>query len=125
MKIFNDPEKYSQKVNFVDKNNVLVGYDMGQNCCEHADFFFSEEVPTEIDQGKLDVEKLALEKFVFDPTFMQENQIVDLDAGGSVTFMLKSGRKKLYLTLFNCHNGYYGHGFIFKIGEEIVKDGYL
>lgn len=125
MKIFNDLTLYREKVNFVDENNVFVGYDMGQVCCEHADFFFSREIPTIIDEGKLEIEKLDLSRFVFDTTFIQENQLVDLDEGGSVTFLLKSGEEKLYLTLFNCHNGYYGHGFVFKIGDEIQKEEYL
>ena len=36
MKIFED----NIKVNFVDENNVFVGYDMRQSCCEQAGYFF-------------------------------------------------------------------------------------
>ena len=27
------------KINFVDKNNVVLGYDMNQDCCENANWF--------------------------------------------------------------------------------------
>ena len=30
-----------EKINFIDENNVFVGYDLGQNCCENASWFIS------------------------------------------------------------------------------------
>ena len=36
------------KVNFVDENNVILGYDMNQNCCEDADWFIT---PRDLRQG--------------------------------------------------------------------------
>lgn len=50
----------------------------------------------------------------------------ELDAGGMVAFKLVNGAgDEKYLHLFNCHNGYYGHGFEFKVGDEVVKEGCL
>ena len=45
MKIFEGKESsWSDKVNFVDGNDVFVGYDLGQCCCENADWFISEKI---------------------------------------------------------------------------------
>ncbi len=30
-----------------------------------------------------------------------------------------------YLHLYNYHNGYYGHGFQFKVGEKVIAEGGL
>lgn len=47
MKIFEDRE---YKVNFVDVNNVLVGYDLSQSCCEYAGWYImnrqTEDLPS-------------------------------------------------------------------------------
>ncbi len=40
MKIFLEEDV---RVNFVDKNNVFVGYSLSQNCCENADYFISKQ----------------------------------------------------------------------------------
>jgi len=125
MKIFNDGNGWNSKVNFVDSNNVFVGYDMAQDCCEHADFFFSREIPTEINQNKVEHDSLDLENYAFNTAFLKENGLSDLDKGGSVTFLLENGEEELYLTIFNSHNGYYGHGFEFKIGDDVIKEGTL
>ena len=48
MKIFNKLEKngWGRKVNFVDENNVVLGYDMSQDCCERAGWFIAEYINT-------------------------------------------------------------------------------
>ena len=47
MKIFDQVAPFGDKVNFVDENNVVVGYEMSQDCCEFASWFISEEKITE------------------------------------------------------------------------------
>jgi len=36
MKIFLNEKELETKINFVDDNNVFVGYDLTQQCCENA-----------------------------------------------------------------------------------------
>lgn len=126
MKIFEgDNSSWAEKVNFVDDNDVFVGYDIGQSCCEDAGYFIADKVtPYKYDMeqdGRPDVED-----YVFDKDFFERIPSGDLDSGGMVAFRLISDQKPdLYLHLYNSHNGYYGHGFEVKHGGETVKDDYL
>jgi hypothetical protein len=131
MKIFDKAGEWSTKVNFVDENNVLVGYDMSQCCCEHAFWFISDSVlkecPEEIEKGE------DLGEYSFDPDFFEEyNELKGydgdydmLDQGGVAVFKLTNGTQDKYLHLVNCHNGYYGHGFTMEIGDEVKREGCL
>lgn len=129
MKIFNREETFSEKVNFADENNVCLGYDMSQSCCEDADWFISEKEENHVygsDRNHIGLQGLNVESYVFDPKYFVEVEAAsDLDAGGMVRFRLVSGKKELFLHIYNNHNGYYGHGFSFKIGEKLKNEGYL
>jgi hypothetical protein len=46
MKKFED----NGKINFVDENNVFMGYDMERSCCEVADWFISPKEENEINK---------------------------------------------------------------------------
>lgn len=114
---------WSEKVNFIDKNDVFVGYDMSQDCCEDAGYVFLTEpemygnFDTQIEEDTLD-----LEGYIFDIDYFEDYGDLDLegskerwnslDAGGQVFFKLISeGKPDIYLSIYNSHNGYYGHGF--------------
>ena len=134
MRVFdsNIKNEWDTKVNFVDENNVFVGYDTGQHCCEHASWYVSEQ-PTpyvynfrqKTGEELPEQNKEGLEGFVFDPTYFETLDSPDLDDGGMVVFRMVNGDKVLFLHLFNCHNGYYCHGFEAKIGDEKWKEGSL
>jgi len=116
------------KVNFVDKNNVFVGYDLSQNCCEYANWFISESKENKVhDEQYYEIKRkeLNIEDYVFDTKFFEEVDSPDVEQGGMVRFRLIGNKKKLFLHLFNCHNGYYGHGFEFKINDKVIKEDYL
>lgn len=124
MKIFNDKKDWSTKVNFVDENNVFVGYDTDQSCCEHADWFISDKPENEIQERDDTPEKM--EGWQFDREYFQEvESSSDLDEGGMVRFRLSNGKEEKFLHLFNCHNGYYGHGFTFGVGDTVEREGCL
>jgi|WetSurSiteA1Bulk_404760.scaffolds.fasta_scaffold207046_1 hypothetical protein len=111
MKIFeNKADSWEDKVNFVDDNNVFVGYDMGQSCCEYADWFISTSEKDDIQEDKGII--TGLEDYLFDTNYFAEVPSKVLDEGSMVRFKLISKNKPdLYLHLFNSHNGYYSHGF--------------
>lgn len=120
-------ESWENKTNFVDKNNVVLGWDMSQNCCESFGVIFSREIPTsrKEDDPPYPSER-ELEPYVFDPSFCVNNSIVEeyADQGGSRTFKLTDGDAVLYLTIYNHHNGYYSHGFTLDVGgKRIIDDG--
>lgn len=120
IKIFNKEAEWTTKLNFVDENNVLVGYDYEQNCCEDFGWYISE---LEVDGRSINQSnEQDLVDYVFDSTFC--NYIENLTE--EVVFkLIAKDKPDLYLHLYNYHNGYYAHGFTFKIGENIIKEGYI
>lgn len=112
------------KINFVDENNVYVGYDLRQDCCEDADWFLHRDRCAKINPAG--AEEPDLTTFRFDPDFFEDVlECTGLDEGGMVRFRLTDGTETLYLHLYNCHNGYYGHGFTMEIGGKVMQQGTL
>ena len=116
MKIFLN----GSKVNFVDDNNVLLGFDYSQCCCEQFGWFIQDTISEEADHTA-ESEVIPAESYEgwnFDPKWY---------GGGNdmaVFKIVKDGKEK-YLHIYNHHNGYYGHGFEFKEGNEILQQGCL
>jgi hypothetical protein len=116
------------KVNFVDDNNVMLGYDTEQFCCEQADWFIADSPKKEIiERAEGDIPELS--GYSFDPSFFMEirpSECERLDNGTMVIFKIinKDGLAK-FIHLYNCHNGYYGHGFTFDFGKNNVREGCL
>ena len=135
MKIFKDNTEYSRRVNFVDSQNVLVGFDYESHCCESFGWFLSREKPNEITGAvpflaRVDSADIAnLEDYVFstDETLkMTARDEGDFgDYKNMVVFELVPAKTKdgwyspdLYLVLYNHHNGYYSHGFTVDVGGK-------
>lgn len=130
MKIFDKNEGWGSKVNFVDDHNVLLGYDLSQCCCESADWFITKtQRPTMKEYEALNKDLKGIEDFSFDRSFFRQEGSIDgenpLDAGEIATFRLHREGDEAFLHLFNCHNGYYSHGFTFAEGNEIIQEGSL
>lgn len=116
------------KVNFIDENDIFVGYDTYQCCCENAGWFIADSVMNTdelLDEfldspfGKITPD---VEDFVFDPSYGETFTSV-LDDGGIAVFRLvNSDGYAIFLHLYNAHNGYYGHGFE---SNTILGDGGL
>lgn len=124
MKIFNKTEHWNEKVNFVDSNNVVLGYDMSQHCCENADWQISNSPDYNDDDATVYSEDMNLEGYVFDREFF-----LDGDCGHDygtqwVSFkIVHEFENDLYITLTNCHNGYYSHGFEFSQDDDVIESG--
>ena len=101
------------RVNFIDENDIFVGYDLAQLCCEFAGYFFSYRDDEEFSYaGNSVIEKEELCDYVFDTKFFKNVDVNFEIEGGQVCFRLTSqGKKDIYLHLYNSHNGYYAHGF--------------
>jgi hypothetical protein len=126
MRVFNgDEDGFDAKVNFVDENNVFLGYDIYEMCCEYAGWFIDDvphssgEIPSPLPQPK------DFPGWVFDTAYFSCVHGDRLDDGGMAIFRIVKGEEEKFVHLFNCHNGYYGHGFDFKIGEETIRQGGL
>lgn len=123
MKVFLSKDGY--KTNFADDNNMLVGFDSYQCCCENFGWFFSsikEDQPGTINNLSPD----SMDGFNFVNEKPARGCFTGYDYGGdSATFRLNNGGIQAYLTIYNHHNGYYSHGFTFVDGDTEVCEGYL
>lgn len=126
MKVFD----FNGKINFVDENNVFLGYSLEQSCCENAGWFISDKIESTIIEENTEIEQddPKLDGYVFDTTFFKEAEATeDFDDGGMVIFRIykvtypKPFPEK-FIHLYNVHNGYYGHGFAFSVPNNI-QDG--
>lgn len=113
MKIFHK----GYRMNFVDNNNVFVGWDDSTDCCERHDW--------ELEPSNLTPEEL--EDYNWDPEFFEEGHAGDeCESGGFVRFRAtNSVGEELFLTLSNYHNGYYSHGFTMHGGQGVIHYGSL
>lgn len=125
MKIFNN-ESWSEKVNFVDENNVVVGYDMSQHCCENAGYYFTGDEPHEKQavetRDDKDPPESELAPYRFDPEWFRELSMV-YDGGACAFRLTAPNLPDKYLVLFNSHNGYYSHGFTMEVGGVQKREG--
>lgn len=130
MKVFDRDGKY----NFVDENNVFVGFDAYQDCCEDFGYAFTREIPKrpeqeekwidDVPQSDKDLDKDDFPGYNFDRDFFKELDF-NLDGGGAVAFKLNGPEGPIYLTLYNSHNGYYSHGFTMTHNGITLQSDYL
>lgn len=137
MKVYHQNEAWPSKVNFVDQNNLFVGYDTEQLCCEHADWYISSEpfgYKGDVPQSPVP-DGLDLEPYAFDPEWFMDlgadGSSSWCDEGGAAAFrLIAPNAQHVYLTIFNAHNGYYSHGFEFGEGKQegeyrVIREGSL
>lgn len=121
MKIF----RKDYKINFVDDQNVLLGFDFEESCCENFGYILSREIPTD-ENSDSDVDESSLDGFNFDCNFFQaKSNAREWDEGGMAIFRLTKDDEEIFLTLYNFHNGYYSHGFNMEVNGTKLRDGSL
>jgi hypothetical protein len=106
------------KANFVDANDVLVGFDASQSCCESFGWFYSDTVPQRVQDGPAPSD---LDAYIFDPEFFHRIDRTQDDS--MVVFKLLHGTKVLYLCLHNTNGTYYSHGFHLEVGGKMLRGG--
>jgi len=120
MRIFHKTESWNSKVNFVDENDRFVGFDTDQYCCEDADWFIADTPQSTTQEDAIQPEEMA--GWLFDPDFFEEVNGGEFDQGGMVIFRMCKGGEEKFLHLYNCHNGYYSHGFTSGQGDVTERN---
>jgi len=126
MRIFHKSESWSDKINFIDENNVVMGYDLSESCCEHADWFISDKQAFEpiARENTEDGTPEDMPGWNFDRSFFREIENISVfDEGSMVIFRITKGDSEKFIHIFNCHNGYYHHGFEFSDNGITIKQG--
>lgn len=121
MKIFKNVG-YSGNINYLDKNGFAVGWGGGGECCADGGEFFSKEC--DLEGGQLS--DFNPEQYSFNPDFLKELVPKDgFDSGGSRAFELVNDNDptdKVYLIVYNWHNGYYSTSLEIKKGDKVILD---
>lgn len=110
MKVFH----YSGSINFIDENDVFLGYVLEQSCNERSDFNISWDRKFKKKIEYKDVSELdsILDGYLFDTHFMLKYyDSKNTDRAYAIFRLKKNGEKNIYISLSNQHNGYYSHGF--------------
>lgn len=114
-----------QKLNVVDSNNNLVGFDMEDDCCAHGGYFISEAKCSKDFSDQVGLSDIDYPKHVFDTDFFESIENIDKEGEAAVIFKMRpeygwgeeENGKALFLHLFNTHNGYYSKGFKASFNE--------
>lgn len=114
-------------MNFIDENNIILGYDLDQDCCECAGWFISDNIAIEITEPysngedfKLTGEmELILKDYVFDTGFYMEKHYGYAENNLAVFRIVNDLKQEKFIHIFNIHNGYYAHGFDFKYNKSV------
>lgn len=137
MKYFdsNKHKHWGSKINFVDENNVLVGFDFGSDCCEEFGWFVCDIVNPDAGKDSSRIYCTAvssnidevLDGWVFDEQFFEEIRFGknSYDEYNLAVFRMIKEDQERFLHLYNNHNGYYSHGFEVAVKGELIKQGYL
>lgn len=103
-------------INFIDKNDIFVGFDYYRSCCEDFGWYLSNKV-----NGKANVHKDKLEGYFFD--INKESLSYGDDMNILTLKLIHEIKKPIYLNLFNYHNGYYAHDVLIK-NKDKKHSGY-
>lgn len=110
-------------VNFVDDRNRLVGFDDKQQCCEQADWFFAKMSDDDIfhfeNSGEYGPDEFpsVSNPDLSNAYFTEEQPLMDYGK-----FRIEGSPDCNWLVLYNYHNGYYYHGFIYKQGDKVIVE---
>lgn len=125
MKILDKAEPWPDKVNFVDENEVHLGYDTSDDCCAWGGWFLSDDKdfwPAGEWLKEPDRKTIDLPGWTFDTSYFVEREMPAPQGDGmAVQFRITDGKGEKFITLYNCHNGYYSKGFEFTVPADPLK----
>lgn len=140
--VMNRVPQWPHKVNFIDSNNVVLGYDMEVQCCERFGFFMWEdqrfnrdykEIPTHhyYPPGQYEIEGKVFDREFYEETILKdeddwnERQVVAIFRLCNEEDLKHWPNSGIFIHIYNLHNGYYKHGFNFQHAEEVICSGRL
>lgn len=93
-----------------DQQTIKFGIDNGQSCCEDWGYFSTDDDIKKFEGANLlgiDIVDNEFTKQEIDKRFEY-----GLDGGGIVFIDIKTSKGTLTLSVYNSHNGYYGHDYV-------------
>lgn len=107
-----------------DAGDVLVCIDDGQSCCERYGYFSSDDDLNQYVGANLN--DIELVDTALKVESLKENDLEYGFDGGGIQFVnFKTSKGTFQLAVYNAHNGYYGHGILVAVGENIIHQDTL
>jgi hypothetical protein len=134
MRIFTPENSIDGRINFVDEDNVYVGYELHVDCCEQPGWFFTRKFDARTEKI-LQKAVAAEDKDIMDSLRVtvsleeleQYRFKIDAAVKGTrycgyrvITLQNVATKKYLYLVLYNLHNGYYAHELLIKDVRNVI-----
>ena len=121
MRLFTSKDSFYNKLNLVDENDVFVGYDYSQDCCEHFGYRWETSCRTHLQEPDLNGAVFTKRHKKLEST---DDYYDDCECEYGFEIKLNNGNL-IWFVIYNYHNGYYGHGFDFTDKEEKITSGVL
>lgn len=100
------------RVNFIDKNDIYIGFDLSRQCCEDFGYYIS--------RNKFDEENsiplYKLKGYYFDTNKSLDDIIKIKGDVACIKLINDKNNECIYLHLYNNHNGYYCHDLL--VGDK-------
>ena len=117
----------SESVNWVDGNNRFVGFDFSRQCCEQFGYKYCK---FDFDAEAECIETCWSNLGVFEDIDTVDNPDLSNAHFAEVQPFAEYGKFKIegspdcnWLILYNYHNGFYYHGFVFEKDGNVVCRG--
>jgi hypothetical protein len=126
IQVFDVNHGFGGKVNFVDDENVVVGYDTDTQCCEDAGWCVLRSLPqhsASLAPGMPD--KFDFANYRFDPNTQPVELSLPSETEAVAFRLVSQHNQEAWLILHNTHNGYYAHGWARKGPGIAYEDGYI
>lgn len=101
-----------------DQQEIKLGIDNGQYCCENWGYFMSEDDLSEFIGANLISVK------VVDTALKKWEEIEDMYEGEAMFVNIETSNGLLQFVAYNEHNGYYGHEAC-VISKQVKEECYL
>lgn len=111
-----------------DKQTIKIGISSGQDCCEQTGYFATNDNTDEFIGAELqniEITDTALMTRKFKERFeLEEEKSPNLDEGDIMFVNLITDKGILQFTVYNEHNGYYGHTAV-VVSDKLNHDTIL
>lgn len=106
-----------------DKHVLLVLIDDESSCCESWGHIHSADDLDDFVGARL--KEIRLTDTALNSTIVERSGEYGFDAGGIQFVDLLTSKGKLQLAVYNSHNGYYGHGIVIALDNEVLAEDTL
>ncbi len=101
-----------------DEHIIYVLIDNGQSCCESWGYFASEDDLNQFIGAEL--REINLTDTALNKEKVEKSDYYDGNSGGIQFVDFITDKGTFQLAVYNAHNGYYGHGIVVAIDNDII-----